>query len=87
MSEELKERAEKAKKSKAWVWIFLIGYVLFMAYVVTNLETIKSNPCNVCEEKTGKECVAMAKGLTTPTAMYGEQLEGLKEELKEAGIE
>lgn len=70
MDDVLEDRKKKVKKSKLWVWIFLILYMIFMFYVIKNIEYIKQSPCDVCEEKVGKTCVWMVKGLSTPTVTW-----------------
>lgn len=44
-----------------------ILYIPFMVYALMNLSLIKEDPCNYCEQRTGKMCVQIAQ--TSPTGL------------------
>lgn len=90
MSEEIRQVEQKKEVSKLHRWLFIIGLyavvamaIVYVVIVFTQLETLKSNPCSVCEKDLGMMCTQVPKYVTGPAEEFKNKinvsLEGVEE--------
>lgn len=80
------EEKKEVKKKDIWFYLFIIGVwvvvviaIVYLFVIFSQLETLKSNPCLVCQEEFGQLCTDMPAYVTDQfNYLENLSLEGLK---------